>query len=296
MTLEQFRYRGYSQEALEAQYDVERSVDDLAAYQARYAQLTQQVRVTHRCFLDLAYGDGPSERLDIYPAKNPEAPVHVFMHGGGWRTSSKDGRGFPAQAFVAAGVTFVSIDYPQFPGVEMGQIVDAVRRAVVWVWRHIKQYNGDPARIHLSGHSSGAHLAAMATAGGWAQAMGAPEDLVKSLCGLSGLYDLEPHTIVQVRSYMNLTPETARVHSPVHQLPKRPVPVLLAVGADEPAEFLRQSADYARALGRAGICAELLQLQGHNHFSILGDLDEPDGLLFRRMHALTVPSTSPVVS
>lgn len=287
-------FRGYTQAELEAQYDVENAVSDLAQWRARYADETRQAREQLDCRLDVPYGEHELERLDIYPAAQAGGPVQIFVHGGGWRTSSKNACGFPAPAFVARGVTFVSVDYPLSPHVPMARIVQAVRRAVAWVWEHMDAFGADPGRIHLSGHSSGGHLVAMAAAGGWAAAHGLPKDVVKGVTGISGLYDLEPHTRVAVRAYLGLDAESARANSPVHQLPDSRPKVFLATGADETAEFQRQALDYQAALARAGVAASVLTLPEHHHFSILSELSRPSGRLFRTMlHQMGVAAETP---
>ncbi|MEX0730566.1 MAG: alpha/beta hydrolase [Aquisalimonadaceae bacterium] len=278
-------YKGYTKEALNRQYDVDNSVPDLTVYQKKYNAETERVRGAYKHVRDVAYGSHPLELLDVFPAAQPGSPVHVYIHGGGWRTSSKNGRGFPAESFVNAGATYIPIDYPLAPDARMDEIVDAVRRAISWVWTHAAEHNGDPNRIYVSGNSAGGHLTAMLIAAGWQEKYGVPADVVKGATGISGLYDLEPHTIVDVRAYLNLDAEEARRNSPTHHLPDRTMPIVLAVGGDEPAEFLRQSRDYQSSLVGHGIHADLKILSGHNHFSIMAEMNRPEGELLRAMLA-----------
>lgn len=278
-------YKGYTLEALNRQYDVDNSVPDLTIYQKKYKAETERVQGIYRHERDVAYGDHPLELLDVYPAAEPFSPVHVYIHGGGWRTSSKNGRGFPAESFVQAGATYIPIDYPLAPDASMDQIVDAVRRAIVWVWNNATDYNGDPNRIFVSGNSAGGHLTGMLISAGWQAEYGLPENVIKGATGVSGLYDLEPHTLVDVRSYLNLDFEAGRRNSPGHHLPDSGLPILLAVGGEEPAEFLRQSRDYKSALAGHGIHADYMVLPGHNHFSIMAEFNRPRGALLQAMLA-----------
>ena len=279
-------YEGRTLAELEVQYDIDNSVPDPAAYLDRYAADTRRVRRGMRCMADVAYGDHPLERLDIYPAEQPDGPINVFIHGGGWRASSKDVRGFPAESFVRAGCTFVAVDYPLAPEAPMDQIVASVRRAIAWLWRHAAQYGADPDRIFVTGNSAGGHLGGMLIAQGWHEGAGLPPDVVKGMCGISGAYDLRPHAMVEVRSYLGLTGNDAIRNSPLFHLPSPGVRVLLAVGGDEPAEYLRQTRAYAAALSWQGLAADVRELPGHNHFSIIGELNRSGPLrdgIFRQM-------------
>lgn len=276
-------YKGYTKDELERQYDIENSVPDFAAYAERYKRETERVQQGLVHVRDVVYGSHALERLDIYPAPAAGSPVQVYLHGGGWRASSKDVRGFPAEAFVQAGATFVAVDYPLAPQASMDEIVAAARRAIVWIWRHIGEYNGDPERIHVSGNSAGGHLAGMLIAPGWHGEPRVPADVVKGMTGVSGAYDLEPHSLTDVRAYLNLDAAKVRRNSPIRNLPARAVPILLAVGADEPAEYLRQARDYAAALAGRGIDATLRVLAGHNHFSIIAELNRSEGELLQEI-------------
>ena len=78
--------------SLDRQYNNRALVPDFAEHLARWAADSAQAR-TQPCTLDLAYGAGPSESLDIFPAagsaKAGGAPVLVFLHGGYWRGLDK---------------------------------------------------------------------------------------------------------------------------------------------------------------------------------------------------------------
>jgi len=74
----------------------------------------------------------------------------------------------------------------------LDQMVDQVRAAVAWLYRHADQIGGDRNRIFVSGHSSGAHLAAAVATTDWKARFGLPQDVVKGALCCSGIYDLEP--------------------------------------------------------------------------------------------------------
>lgn len=109
--------------------------------------------------------------LDIYRPKSPSTntqqpnkPVVVMIHGGGWRTGDKgnvsQGRQ-KASFFTGHGFVYVSVNYRLSPEVQHPAHVEDVAKALAWIINNIASYGGDPKRIFLMGHSAGAHLAAL---------------------------------------------------------------------------------------------------------------------------------------
>ncbi|KAI9326058.1 Alpha/Beta hydrolase protein [Zopfochytrium polystomum] len=89
-------------------------------------------------------------------------PVLVFEFGGGWSSGDKKLYGPLANTLVQAGYVVVVPNYRLFArGGRIADMVEAVRSAVVWTFDNIQGYGGDPLRIHLMGHSAGAHLCAL---------------------------------------------------------------------------------------------------------------------------------------
>jgi arylformamidase len=139
--------------------------------------------------LDIRYANTPgvdakSQSLDIYAPKDAKnAPVIVFIHGGGWRNGDKSNPGVgsqPAAHFCAQGFVFVSINYRLTPAGRHPANIQDVAKAVAWVHDHIAEYGGDPAQINIMGHSAGAHLAALvATDETRLRAEGKPLSIVK---------------------------------------------------------------------------------------------------------------------
>lgn len=71
------------------------------------------------------------------------------------------------------------------------QVAD-VARAVRWVWDHADQLGVDRGKIHLLGHSAGAHLAMLAAADPAVLGrVGLSPAAVGGVCGLSGPYSVE---------------------------------------------------------------------------------------------------------
>ena len=266
----------YSAEELERQYDVTIGAGDVDAIQQGYREASDAVAETGRGRLGLAYGPDPLQRLDLFPVEGGKAPVMVYIHGGYWVGGDKIGRRFPAPVYNDAGIAWAAINYRLAPGCSMDEIVADVRGALAWLHRNAADHGIDPDRILVAGSSAGGHLTGMALAPGWHAEYGVPEDLVKGACPMSGLFDLAPMRITSHRESLAMDAATAARNSPMFHPPAAPLPVVVAWGARESAEFRRQSENYAAALQAAGCDVALIAAGGHDHFSIMGDMARPD--------------------
>jgi arylformamidase len=279
-------YGPYDQAELDRQYDNRTRVPDFQDAIDRWAADSAAVRAGPGARLDLAYGAGERERLDIFPAADG-APVLVFLHGGYWRSLDKNTFAFVAPAWNAAGVSVVTVTYPLCPAATMDELVDAVRRAFVWLAREGGEHGLDTGRIHVAGHSAGGHLTAETMSTDWmAIDLGLPGDLIKGGCAISGLYDLEPIRLSYLNQDLRLDVESAHRNSPLRHLPKRAGPLILTVGGAESDEYHRQQNDYEAAWRRAGHPATVVDVPGHNHFTVLDLLADRESALFAAVAAL----------
>ena len=273
-------FRGMDRAALDREYDLRSGVPDHEVWAARRTLWSERARSTLDCRLDVRYGETARQAMDIFPAAHAGAPVEVYIHGGAWRAKSKEDVSFIAEALVPAGVTFVAIDHDLAPSVTLDEIVAQARSAVAWIHRNIAAFGGDPDRIHVSGHSSGAHLAAMVLATPWQSTFGLPDDLVKGSCLTSGLFDLEPVRLGFMNGPLNLDTAAVERLSPVRHIPAIAGPLVLSVGGQETAEFLRQTRDYQAAWLAAGHQVSVVEMPSDHHYSLAVRPGEPDNPLF----------------
>jgi arylformamidase len=288
-------YRGYDRAALDAQYNNRARVPDYASYLARWKRDSAAARARllgQGAKLDVAYGPSPAERLDIFPAaagpggKRP--PILAFFHGGYWRALDKADFSFPAQAYITAGITYISVNYGLTPAVTPGEIVRQVRAAAAWLHANSGVHGGDPDRLYVSGHSAGGQLAPMVLSTDWAAA-GLPAGLAKGAVAISGLYDLEPIRLSYLDEGMGLNGDSVRENSPIHQVPprnRRVGPLILCVGDEESPEYHRQQAEYARKWAETQAPPRVVAAPGLNHFSIMDQFADPAAPLFQACRTL----------
>ncbi|WP_332767840.1 alpha/beta hydrolase [Phenylobacterium sp.] len=271
-------YRNFpDRAALEREYSPSSCVTNWREILGQYTEKSEQARAFADAHVTLAYGGGPQETMDFFPAKGHRAgagqPVLVYIHGGYWQELSSREHSFPALAANAAGLAYVAINYGLAPQVSLDEMVDRCRRAVLVLYERAEELGLDAEAIHLAGCSAGAQLAAMTALSDWAGA-----NPVRSLTLLSGVYDLRPLPLTYVNDAVGLTGEAALLNSPLllvdafqGDLP----PALVAVAENEPSEFKRQSKAFAEAIRIKGGCAELREFANRNHFDLIFDLLDP---------------------
>ena len=211
--------------------------------------------------LDLAYGDTPRERLDLFLAADPKAPTLAFIHGGYWQMNdlAKENFAFFAEGLLPLGINLALVEYTLAPAARLDRIVAEVRRSVRWLAEHLAEYDADPTRLYVAGHSAGGHLTAMT--------MPLPE--VRGGIAISGIYDLEPIRLNYLNEKLGLDVAEAERNSPLRHLPATAGELVVAYGTRELPELCRQSIEYARAWTERGLRGRLLPVDGADHFTIL---------------------------
>lgn len=213
--------------------------------------------------LDLAYGPGRYETLDLYRpagAKGP-APVWVFVHGGYWQASDKAQHAQFARGLRDAGYAVAMPNYGLAPDTPLDESLAQIVAALRFLVREADALGLDAARLHLAGHSAGGQLAAMALL--------APEaPPVASALLLSGLYDLAPLGRLPMGRLLGLDDpaRAARLGALGH--PRPAARLAFAVGEGESDAFKDQSTRLADAWG----AATPLHAPGH-HFGLLDGLN-----------------------
>lgn len=210
---------------------------------------------------DVRYGAAERQRFDFFRASEAEAPTFVFIHGGYWQSRAKEEFTFVAEGPLGLGMNVAMAEYTIAPDANMTQIVREIGEMLDFlVARGI-------ARIVLCGHSAGGHLAAVYR----------NHAAVVAVLPVSGLFDLEPISAGSLNDKLGLSEMEIERYSPIRHIQPGP-PMVVAVGSDELSELVRHSREYAQACVSTGEAVSYLPVPDANHFSILFDLAQPDGV------------------
>lgn len=263
------------------QYDSRGQVADSADILARWAQASALVRGQPDSRLGLRYGAGAGQVLDAFmpdPAfAGGFAPVLIVLPDADWATGEALDHAFLAASFADEGA-LVLVPHTG-TGLRLEQVALQLTEAVAWAWRNATRHGGDPSRIVLLGHGAGGHLAAMLSCCDW-KLVGRdlPRRLVRGAMSLSGVHDLAPlRRVPAIEARLQLDAASVRRLSPVHfPPPTSPQTLFVVAGAEESEEIRRQTQAIRAAWGARAVpvCEEL---PGHNHFTLMHDLADPQG-------------------
>ncbi|MCW5771145.1 MAG: alpha/beta hydrolase [Rhodospirillaceae bacterium] len=271
----------YTQAELNRAYDQRAWAANAEQVIASYGTVSREVQArfahtTHR------YGPSEDEVLDLFPpvaGTGGGAPIHVFVHGGAWRSLTKDESAFPAPTFVENGVIFVALNFSVLPKVRLPDMIAQCVRAVLWVREHARDFGGDPERLYLSGHSSGGHIAGVLLTTDWSAHGLAKSPFRAGICA-SGMYDLGPVLLSSRSTYVKLDKAEEEALSPMRHLDRVQCPIAVAYGDGESPEFKRHARDFAAALkAKVRPASMLVEAKGMDHFEIALTLGQADGVL-----------------
>jgi len=262
-------YRGMDRAALDAAYDNTRAVADVQDYRDRWQKVSAALRAEPPSRCDLRYGVRPRATLDYFPCGAANGPLFVFIHGGYWQRNEKERFSFTALGPLARGINVAVPGYTLAPDARLTDIVAEIRQALSFLAERAGGLGFDPNRIFVGGWSAGGHLTAAV----------ADHPAVRGGIPISGIFELEPIALGALNDKLQLsTDEIARL-SPIRNLPSHLPPFNLFVGGNELPELKRQSEEYVAAGRARSLPVSLTTLPGHHHFSILDELERPDGAL-----------------
>jgi acetyl esterase/lipase len=216
-------------------------------------------------------------KLDIWarPDAGPKKPVVIFFYGGGWANGARDHYGWAGKAFAAKDFIAVVPDYRKVPDVRFPAFVEDGAEAIKWVRDNISRYGGDPARITLSGHSAGAHIAMMLTLDQhYLTDLGVDPKIIRATVGLSGPYDFLP---LDSRRSINAMSKWPRLEEtqPIHFARADAPPIMVVTSTEDDTVKPRNAILLSEKLNSLGAFVDFRVYAGLNHEEVAMALSKP---------------------
>lgn len=279
---------GFTAAELEWQYNPRETVPEFMTHFDRFVKLSDETRAQLKPKIDVRFGDGPKETMDVFLSPDAGAPVHIFFHGGYWRSQDKKDYAFVARDLVAAGFTVICANYDLCPDVTVADITQQAVRCVKYVYQHVGEFNGDQDRISISGHSAGGQIVARLASCDWEDILGDPNPFC-AVVPISGVFDLEPVRHATMNDDIRLDEASAADNSPMLDAAPVDVKMMAIVGGNESPEFVRQSDAYAAYCRRSGLTVPVYKAWGANHFTVLEEVFLGTGSLFGNLKRFLQP-------
>jgi acetyl esterase/lipase len=255
-------------------YDNINAVKDSRVLNAAREVASAAFRTTHPLHLDLRYGPRDRNLWDLYPASDPDAPCIVFIHGGYWQRNSKEGMANVVAGPVAQGWAAALPGYTLAPDASLTEIVAEINTALDWLAAHGPAH-GIAGPVVLSGWSAGGHLTAMCL----------DHPLVRAGLAISGLFELGPIRDTDLNDKLQLTDPEIVALSP-QRLPVVHKPLAITYGTDELPALVDNSRDFHAMRSAAHQPGVLIPVAGANHFTIIHEMRDADGVLTRYLPLL----------
>jgi acetyl esterase/lipase len=231
-------------------------------------------RAANPLHLDLRYGKRERNTWDLFPVADPDAPCIVFIHGGYWQRNAKEQFSNLIAGPHARGWAAALPGYTLAPDASLTEIVAEINAALDWLAAHGPAH-GINGPVVLSGWSAGGHLTAMCL----------NHPLVKAGLALSGIFDLGPVRDTYLNEKLRLTEDEIILLSPM-RLPPVDKPLAFAYGTAELPPLVSNSRDLHALRSAAHLPGALIPVPKANHFTVIHELRDPDGILTRYLPLL----------
>ena len=284
--IDQLKYHSrFSAKEFDDQYNLRAGRPDyevtvIPNWELKSASVRQEID----CNLNIIYGSGENQKIDIFYCGEKSAPTLLYFHGGYWQRGNKSIYSFLAKPYTSSGVNVVIVGYDLCPDVSITRISEEAREAILFVWKKGKDFNLNPNRIVVMGHSAGGHITQMMMGTKWSNLeIMLPNDLIKAGIPISPLSYLEPVRLTEaLNTGIRMDELEAETQSPMTQHP--PVtnaPQLVAVGGLETTEFHRQAQMYVDAYNSKERIIKFFEVPNVDHFDELNILEDSQSSFFK---------------
>lgn len=230
--------------------------------------------------LDLAYGSGERNKLDLFMPNHTPKGLVVFVHGGFWIRLDRSFWSHLAQGPLAHGYAVVIPSYTLCPDNRVSGITQEVAKAINFAAERIA------GPIRLIGHSAGGQQVTRMVSHTSPLSQEVTARIVNTV-SLSGLHDLRSLLTIAMNATIGLDKEEALAESPALLEPLKGARLTCWVGAGERSEFIRQNALLANIWKGLGAATDCVEEPDKHHFNVVDGLMNPDHPLTRALMADT---------
>ncbi|TGU89998.1 alpha/beta hydrolase [Mesorhizobium sp. M00.F.Ca.ET.151.01.1.1] len=229
-----------------------------------------------RARIDIAYGDRPRNRFDLFLPKAAPRGLVVFIHGGYWMETDKSLWSHLAGGAVDSGFAVAMPSYTQCPDIRIAGIVTEIGTAIS---RAAAMVDGP---LILTGHSAGGHLASRMVTVTTPLAAGIARR-IRHVVSISGLHDLRPLMRTDMNATLKIDEHEAQMESPALLRPLDGVRITCWAGGGERSEFLRQNALLANIWTGLGAITNAVVEPDRHHYDVVDGLADPAHALTRTL-------------
>lgn len=255
---------------------------------------------------DIPYADGGDQQmLDLYLPARPDFTTIVFTYGGGWHSGSRKSVSQIGEKFQQLGYGCVLPSHRLSPKDKYPAQIEDLAAAFAWVRDNIEQKGGNPKRLILMGHSSGAQLSLLlASDARHLAGKGLKPHDIAGVIGLSTPVDLEPR--VDKKGFgdalmagrgadaFDRNPETMKEASPIQHCSKALPPVQLVVGERDFPMLAADANAYAQKARDVGAMVEVFVAQGCDHMRVVRSVLDDESAVQRQILIFLRKLESPV--
>lgn len=249
---------------------------------------------------DVGYGNDAAQRLDLSMPASTGFATLIFVHGGSLTSGDKADSDYAhvCDSFPAVGVACANVNYRLGPQHSWPAQAEDLASAVAWVHKNVLAYHGDPKKLFLLGHSSGATLVAL---------VGSDDRyLAKHGMKLSDLHGVMPmgsimwddeleQAIAQngrdtiARSFLSDRDnrmygslEMYQDHWPIRHIHAGLPPFLFLIAESEQEQppVLKTNAKFVEETRKCGNDADYEVFAGRKHFTMVRQLHQPGDAVF----------------
>jgi acetyl esterase/lipase len=236
--------------------------------------------------LDIPYADGgDQQKLDLYLPTRKNFSTVVFTFGGGWHSGGRKAVTPIGKKLQDLGYGCALLSHRLAPRDKFPAQIEDVAAAFAWVKKNIRDKGGDPKRVFLMGHSSGAHLSLLlATDSKYLTRHKLVPSDIAGVMGLSSPVDLEPRmdkkgfgdALMAGKGADVFARDAAlmRAASPIQHVSKDLPPTLLIVGDRDFPMLAEDAKAFARKANAGGATVALYTAKNCDHMGVVRSLLE----------------------